>query len=399
MSGLKERIEDVEYWKALLSDLEITKDRVWSREDLQQHQSFYKFQEAEVGAARTRITEDGYTQLGSNLICDKRLCTLVGEGIKTLVAHGWPASFIFLYDEAWIMTWRMAEFMRSVTGNEISHDMLAWHVNPDSEETGFSPHRDRQPEVASKTFREDGMAMYTTCWMPLVDATTDNSCLYMIPSKFDPGYIEGDIEEKDPLSRALPTKEAYQNIRGLPTEASGALIFTHRIIHWGSSGRPGSGNPRISLSIGFSDYQYEKPYLKDQRKVEEGAPLPDFTSRLALICAQMISYYQRFDFSGAKLAMFYEVLMMHKHLYDKDYLANTLKEHAGALKEALNKEKPLESENGDDDDDHDEEDIEDELLESVLNREFEGEIDFKDDFDELEEEEEVEEAAHKKQRV
>ena len=90
--------------------------------------------------------------------------------------------------------------------------MLAWHVDPDESECGFSPHRDRQPDVASSTFREDGMAMYTSCWIPLTDATTDNSCLYMIPSQFDPGYKDGDVEEKDPLSRALPNKEAYQRL-------------------------------------------------------------------------------------------------------------------------------------------------------------------------------------------
>ena len=29
------------------------------------------------------------------------------------------------------------------------------------------------------------MAKYTTCWVALTDAMPDNSCLYVIPSKFD----------------------------------------------------------------------------------------------------------------------------------------------------------------------------------------------------------------------
>ena len=112
------------------------------------------------------------------------------------------------------------------------------------------------------------MAKYTTCWVALTDAMPDNSCLYVIPSKFDPGYKNGDKDDVDPMAAALPNKEAYQHIRALPTQAGGALLFTHRIIHWGSSGRKEAENPpRLSLSIGFSDYSYEKPYLRDQQKV------------------------------------------------------------------------------------------------------------------------------------
>ncbi len=225
----------------------------------------------------------------------------VAEGIKRLDALGWPASLVFLTDEAWAVLARIAAVMREVTGNEISYDMLAWHVDPRRSESGFSPHRDRQPDDARATFREDGMAMYTTCWVALTDATPENSCLHMIPKKCDPGYTEGDKEDVDPMAAALPTKEAYQHIRALPMKAGDALLFTHRIIHWGSSGhgrRRGHEEPlgpRVSLSVGFSDPKYEKPYLK-------GSPpslmekLPSFEERLALISAQMISYYQRFDF-------------------------------------------------------------------------------------------------------
>jgi hypothetical protein len=47
----------------------------------------------------------------------------------------------------------------------------------------------------------------------------------------DPGYFEGDPEDDeapDPLTAALPTKEAYQHIRALPAAPGAAVIFTHR---------------------------------------------------------------------------------------------------------------------------------------------------------------------------
>jgi len=43
------------------------------------------------------------------------------------------------------------------------------------------PRRDRQPDDAGATFRPDGSAKYTTLWVPFVEATPENSCLYCVP--------------------------------------------------------------------------------------------------------------------------------------------------------------------------------------------------------------------------
>jgi hypothetical protein len=79
----------------------------------------------------------------------------------------------------------------AATGNRVNMDALAWHVDARNGESGFSPHRDRQPEVSPSTFRSDGSAMYTTCWIALSDATPETGCLYVIPRNCDPGYFEG----------------------------------------------------------------------------------------------------------------------------------------------------------------------------------------------------------------
>lgn len=55
------------------------------------------------------------------------------------------------------------------------------YVDPSRGDAGFSPHRDRQPDSSPATFRPDGTAMYATLWLPLTDATPENSCLYVIP--------------------------------------------------------------------------------------------------------------------------------------------------------------------------------------------------------------------------
>ena len=67
----------------------------------------------------------------------------------------------------------------------------------------------------------------------------------------DPGYYLGDDDESKatPLEIALPNKEDYQNIRALPVSCGDVIMFSHRIIHWGSKGRKGCSIYHICLTF------------------------------------------------------------------------------------------------------------------------------------------------------
>jgi ectoine hydroxylase-related dioxygenase (phytanoyl-CoA dioxygenase family) len=45
--------------------------------------------------------------------------------------------------------------------------------------------------------KEGGHAKYVTMWIALTPVTPENSCLYVIPRQFDPGYINGDLDEEE----------------------------------------------------------------------------------------------------------------------------------------------------------------------------------------------------------
>ena len=116
-----------------------------------------------------------------------------------------------MYDEAWSLIANISDMMRRTSGGNVCNfDVLAWHIDPRKDESGFSPHRDRQPEDVSQTFRKDGSAKYTTCWIALTDATPENSCLYMLPRFCDPGYIEGDDMEEEEEKEKKKGKEATE---------------------------------------------------------------------------------------------------------------------------------------------------------------------------------------------
>ena len=251
-------------------------------------------------AVRSRLIAEGYAHLLPN---DVRWSTPVdglAEGARCLARHGWPATALSVYDEAWSLGRDAAELMKQATGNTPVMDTLGFYVEPGDASKGFSPHRDRQPEdwIARglaedprSTFRADGTAKYTTAWIALTSATTDNSCLHFIPAPHDPGYYAGDGDgdgdgDDDPMRLCFPNKEAYQNIRAVNLPPGGVSFHTHRAIHWGSAGRVGENvEPRISISFSFSDPEFEPPYFDPAE-----LPFPPLRSRVALMSGQIINY-------------------------------------------------------------------------------------------------------------
>ena len=271
--------------------------------------------------AKDRMVEEGFAVLEPEQLRWSVDQAAVVRGIEQLRALGWPATAIIIFDEAWALGADAAAVMSEVVPqNGHVMDTLCFYVDPGVNAQGFSAHRDRQPEDWThkgfpedplSTFWEDGTARYATIWMALTDATADNSCLHYIPLACDEGYFgcddngEGgeDKEGKEggegssssssstgvwlnPVQRLLQKESSnLQRIRPAPVRAGGVAMHTHRVIHWGSRGRPSyKGRPRIALSFAFSDPAFEPPNLL---KTSE---YPVLSQRVALMAGQVINY-------------------------------------------------------------------------------------------------------------
>ena len=149
----------------------------------------------ELDALRARLIEDGYlTTAPSAELAAAVSLKAVREGMRRLVAAGWPATLILMYDEAWVIAHHYGARVSAACGgaNVMSFDMLAWLIVPSEGHAGFAPHRDRQPPDVRSSFHGDGSPKYCTAWVALGDADPDTSCLYLIPRGVDPGYDAGD---------------------------------------------------------------------------------------------------------------------------------------------------------------------------------------------------------------
>ncbi|CAE8630733.1 unnamed protein product [Polarella glacialis] len=281
------------YWRQLCPELHV-EDKAF--------QARVVALQAEAGASspqdcaevRRRLVEEGFAALEPAQLRWSVDVHALARGVVTLQEHGWAATFICLYDEAWAMAGDASRIMQLATGNSLSMDIVGFLVDP-RQTKGFSPHRDRQPEdweprgvphEVSSTFKSDGMAKYVTLWAALTDANPENSCLHFIPKESDPGFLRGDSDTGDPLKLCFPDGNAYQNIRSVPMPAGGCTFHTHRTIHWGNRGRPSyTGGPRIALSFGFSTPDFEPPYF-----TAKSLPFPAVKLRAALVCAQVLNY-------------------------------------------------------------------------------------------------------------
>jgi hypothetical protein len=254
---------DADFWRAICPKLHIR--------DNNSAAPPFQLASNKITGLKQRISHDGYFKLPPSKELDwSANIADVAQGIAQLVERGLPASFVFVFDEPWEILHAVSGLMSGLTGgNRIIGDVLAWyvkhiafvrlcvrslvctcrHVDPNKNKSGFPPHRDRQPADIKASFHKPeapgetvGMPKYISCWIPLTDATPENSCLYVIPAACDPGYLDGDNTEKgeegpDLLRTALSSVNSYQNVRCLAEKAGGAVCFSHRIIHWGSTGR------------------------------------------------------------------------------------------------------------------------------------------------------------------
>ena len=335
-------------WKFLCPNLSIREEERGDEEENEIQGAKKPQNTKDITKCTNKLNTDGYVQIDQSL--DMTTISKLNEGITTLYKkYNIPPTFVLLFDETWELAIECyTRYLSKIChpSNIFNYDILAWYVPHGS--SGFSPHRDRQPKnplsssfhTTSDNTTTDPSPMFVTQWIALSEVTTDNSCLYVIPKQYDPGYLQGDDDDdndnegdesnnyKDPLTKALPNKESYQNIKALPRKKGQSIIFSHRIIHWGSKStntiiedgadedevenaietHTAQPQPRIAISFVCSDPTFEKPLLKFKRKKKQTLTatssnndnsnsniVPPFHTRLLLVCSQLLIYYQRFD--------------------------------------------------------------------------------------------------------
>ena len=260
-----DRLSDQGFWRALFPALTIAAP--------QENFAARPLANASVALAGDRMLREGYFQAADPGLA--ALAAPLAQAVSELAKIGAPPVFVFLFDQAWAAFNRQTQMIASLLGPDyqVLPDFWAWHVNPQGDEAGWRPHRDR----GAASLAPDKTPLTLTVWIPLNDATPDSSCMYILPADKDPTY-------------GTPRDGQYQidlpAIRALPGKAGDWFCWNQAVLHWGGQTSRFAEHSRMSIALEFQrgDHApFNTPLLGT-------LPAPDFDARLKLVCKQILQY-------------------------------------------------------------------------------------------------------------
>ncbi len=168
------------------------------------------------------------------------------EAILAVIRAGLPPRYALVFDETLALLTGATEVLRVVFDAPVAlvpDEFDAHYIPTTSAAAGAGPHRDTIGAI--DTFAADGCPDLINMWLALTDATTDNGCIYALPSEVDP-----DFERAKAGLAALPqyASPALQSVRALPVEAGGFACWAPELLHWGGRSSHLAKQPRISLA-------------------------------------------------------------------------------------------------------------------------------------------------------
>jgi len=202
-------------------------------------------------------TDDGNQEAGveeEELRADIKASLLASleQGIDALCSHGWPPSFIFLFDEAWELVKLLLPLAQESLGSDVSLDPGWYATKASSTARHEAPHRRHS---YSQSFTADGEAKLMHFVAMLNEATVSNGNLCVVPKEYDI-YFETDeawehMRPCDDKPEVLSLRFGIQDLRpinGLPGTVFGAA---GNLIHWKSCCSQAAANPLSTLDLLF----------------------------------------------------------------------------------------------------------------------------------------------------
>ena len=267
-SGTNENWRDANFWRALLPDLAI-EGRRGRREPA-------GWLPPESESWLGKIRREGYLQFDP--IAWPVGIDRLAAGVARLSELGIPPVFCYLYDGYWDAFAHIGPMLAALLGPDYRTipNCWAWHVDPCADGRGWAPHRD----IGRWALLPDGMPKSLSVWLPLTDATPLNGCMYLVPADRDPTYNtenEGNVQVN------------LQDVRALPAGAGSVLCWNQALLHWGAHAAERPLGARISISFEFQRADVQPINLP----LLDPAEIPDFTTRLRIICKGLLHYGEK----------------------------------------------------------------------------------------------------------
>lgn len=231
----------------------------------------------ERAAAHAEVTRDGHTGI-AGFLTPERSRSLAAASLA-LLRHGWPATFMLMFDDAWHLSRHLARAMQATVNDEVvlRYEMFVYCVDstiPAARARGIQAHRDAPG--AGHDAREGQLhPRHCTAWLALTDTDVHNGCIYVVPAS-----------QESAASKAGPIREE----EGIPLEVSAGtlLMWGGHVAHWGGIHDPARAKgPRLAVTcVASVEPTWGLPPLPVSTAIGS-AELPDLATRLSFIAALM----------------------------------------------------------------------------------------------------------------
>lgn len=282
-------LQDLSYWQQLVPDLTITEGRL-------PEITAIAFDSNRLDRISERLHHDGYIYEPPTV--DPVLIARLRAGMRQIVAAGWPAAFIYVYDEPWQVFRSLGSMLGHFLGDDFAllPHFWAWHIDPDpnGETAGWPAHVDYPGECA---FFDDYLVSLSL-WVPLTHATPENGCMNILPlsrqKRYDPPVSE-------------PSHIKVEDVRCLPAQAGSVLGWRQDLWHWSGRSSRYAQDPRMALSLEFQNRAFD-PLCPPLFDIAE-PPVP--ADRIRYICGQFAKYDHMETVAPALYALGKQIGMAH----------------------------------------------------------------------------------------
>jgi hypothetical protein len=189
----------------------------------------------ELGQHSNRMLQDGYTIIRG--LFDTSNFLHLNTALDLLKSNQIEPVGIITHPLFWQITQSLHSIILHLLKEpyHILPEIWAWDIPQGKQHKGWAPHR----EKTFSTIQPNNQPNSLSVWIPITNATPENSCMYVLPACDDIHYPTGDTDYDIPL----------QSIRALPASPGDIIIFNHNIIHWGSQSSQWAPEPRRAMAF------------------------------------------------------------------------------------------------------------------------------------------------------